>query len=454
MNVTMEKNGNVSGVITVSLTEQDYKDKVKKDLKAIGQKHHIDGFRAGKVPEGLLRKMFGKQVLADVVNRETVDALFKYIEDNKLSILGEPLSANETKEVDFTQKDYSFSFEVGFAPEFDVVVNKDVTIPYYTIAVDDEMVKRQDDAFARRFGSQVPGNAVDASALVKGSVVELNADGTVKDGGISAESTIISMEYVAGTEERDKFMGKKVGDKVVFNPKAAGKGSVADVASMLNVDKEQAENVDSDFEFTIKEIIVLKLAEKNQEFFDGVFGKDVVKDEAAYFDKLKELIANQLKLDSNYRFTIDARNVLSGKVGALELPAEFLKKWLKKTNEKINDGNVNEEYERMRPAAEWQLIKEKAVKNLGVKVEDADLQREAKMLASQQFAQYGMNNVPDEYIDKYAKDFLENKEYRQHLIEKAVDDKLFAAIKDNVTLDEKTVSVDEFNKLFAADVKE
>ena len=186
MNVTMEKNGNVSGVITVSLTEQDYKDKVKKDLKAIGQKHHIDGFRAGKVPEGLLRKMFGKQVLADVVNRETVDALFKYIEDNKLSILGEPLSANETKEVDFTQKDYSFSFEVGFAPEFDVVVNKDVTIPYYTIAVDDEMVKRQDDAFARRFGSQVPGDAVDASALVKGSVVELNADGTVKDGGIKS----------------------------------------------------------------------------------------------------------------------------------------------------------------------------------------------------------------------------------------------------------------------------
>ena len=144
----------------------------------------------------------------------------------------------------------------------------------------------------------------------------------------------------------------------------------------------------------------------------------------AYFDKLKEMIANQLKLDSNYRFTIDARNVLSGKVGALELPAEFLKKWLKKTNEKINDGNVNEEYEKMRPAAEWQLIKEKAVKNLGVKVEDADLQREAKMLASQQFAQYGMNNVPDEYIDKYAKDFLENKEYRQHLIEKAVDEQV------------------------------
>ncbi len=453
MNVTMEKTGNVSGIITVSLTEQDYQDKVKKDLKTIGQKHHIDGFRAGKVPEGLLRKMFGKQVLADVINRETVDALFKYIDDNKLSILGEPLSANDTKEVDFSQKDYSFSFEVGFAPEIDIEVDKNLTIPYYTITVDDDMVKRQDDAFARRYGSQVKGEKVDGTALVKGSVVELNADGTVKENGISTENTIISMEYVSGTEERDKFIGKAVGDKVVFNPKSAGKGNVADVASMLNIEKEQAENVDSDFEFTIKEIIVLKLAEKNQEFFDEVFGKDVVKDEAGYFEKLREMIANQLKLDSNYRFTIDARNVLTGKAGAIELPVEFLKKWLKKTNEKINDENVDEEYERMRPAAEWQLIKEKAVNKLGIKVEEDDLKREARMLAAQQFAQYGMANVPEEYIDKYAKDFLDNKEYRQRLLDKAVDDKLFAAVKDNVTLEEKAVSVEEFNKLFASEEK-
>ena len=453
MNVTMEKTGNVSGVITVSLTEQDYQDKVKKDLKTIGQKHHIDGFRAGKVPEGLLRKMFGKQVLADVINRETVNALFKYIDDNKLSILGEPLSASESQEVDFTQKDFTFSFEVGFAPEFDIEINKDLSIPYYTITVDDEMVKRQDEAFTRRYGSQVPGDKIDESALVKGSVAELNADGSLREGGIAAESTIISMEYIAGTDERGKFLGKAVGDKVVFNPKAAGKGSVADVASMLNIEREQAENVESDFEFTIKEIIVLKPAEKNQDFFDDVFGKDVVKDEAGYTLKLREMIANQLKLDSNYRFTIDARKAISEKVGELELPVEFLKKWLKKTNEKINDENVDEEYDRMRPAAEWQLIKEKIVKNLGIKVDDDDLKREARMLAVQQFAQYGMSNVPDEYIEKYAKDFLDNKEYRQHLLDKAVDDKMFAAVKDNVALEEKAVSVEEFNKLFTTEEK-
>lgn len=452
MNVTMEKNGNVGGVITVSLEEKDYQDKVAKDLKTIGQKHHIDGFRPGKVPAGLLKKMFGKQVLADVINRETVDALFKYIEDEKLSILGEPL-AEDNQEVDFDKKDFTFKFEVGLAPAFELNVDKSITVPYYKIDVTDEMAQRQDEAFTRRFGSQVPGEEVNETALIKGSVAELNEDGSVKEGGIVAESTIVSMEYLGKTSEGEKFSGKKVGDKVVFNPAAAGNGSDAEVASMLNIDKEQAAGVKSNFEFTIKEIIVLKPAEKNQEFFDMVFGKDEVKNEEEYATKLKEMIANQLMLDSNYRFTLDAQKVLMEKVGNLELPVEFLKKWLKKTNEKINDENVDAEYEKMLPAAEWQLVKERIAKVFEVKVGDEDLKREAKMLAAQQFAQYGMTNVPDEYVEKYAEDFLKNKDYRQRLIEKSVDDKLFAAVKEAVTLDEKEVSVEEFNKLFEAEAE-
>lgn len=448
MNVTLEKNGNVSGVITVSLEEKDYQEKVNKDLKAIGQKHPLDGFRPGKVPAGLLKKKFGKQVLADVINRETIDALFKYIEDQKLSILGEPLAV-ETQEVDFDKKDFTFQFEVGLAPEINVELNKDITIPYYKIKVDDDMVKRQDEAFTRRFGSQVPGEEVDATALVKGSVAELNEDGSVKEGGIST-NTIVSMEYLGGSEENKKFFGKKVGEKVVFNPSVAANNNAAEVASMLNIEKAEAENVKANFEMTISEIIVLKLAEKNQEYFDNVFGKDVVKDEAEYTEKLREMIATQLMLDSNYRFTIDAQEALMAEVGEMELPVEFLKKWLVRTNEKITDENVNEEFEKMLPAAKWQLVKEQVAKNCGVKVDDEDLKREAKMLAAQQFAQYGMTNVPEEYIEKYAEDFLKNKEYRQRLIEKAVDNKLFAAVKEAVNIEEKEVSVEEFNNLFKA----
>lgn len=446
MNVTMEKIGNVDGIITVSLEENDYQDKVQKELKTIGQKHHIDGFRAGKVPFGLLKKMFGKQVLAEVVNKETIDALFKYIQDNKLRILGEPL-AEDSQEVDFAQKDYTFKFEIGLAPEFNISLDENVKIPYYNIAVDDEMVQRQSDMFTRRFGSQVPGDNVDETALIKGTATELNEDGSVKEGGIST-NTILSMEYLTRANQQELFMGKVVGDKVIFNPEKAGNGNATEIASMLNQTKEDAENIHSDFEFVISEIIVLKPAELNQEFFDSVFGNDVVKNETEYKDKLREMIEIQLHQDSNYRFTIDAQKVIMDKVGEVELPTNFLKKWLKKTNERITDENVDAEYERMLPSAIWQLVKEKFVRELEIKVSDEDLQKEANMLAANQFAQYGMTNVPDEVIEKYGKDFLANKEYRQRLLEKSIDDKLFDAVRGLVALDEKSVTVTEFNDLF------
>ncbi|MDD6140028.1 MAG: trigger factor family protein, partial [Bacteroidales bacterium] len=252
MNVTMEKTGNVSGIITVSIEENDYLDKVKKDLKTIGQKRQIPGFRQGKVPEGILRKMFGKQVLADVLNRETVEALYKYISDNKLKVLGEPLLNAESQEVSFDTKEYTFSFEIGLAPEIDVKLDKSLKVPFYTIAVSDEMVDGHNKSILRRYGKQEPGDAVDETALVKGSVVEL-ANGEALEGGIANDNTIISMEYVADADEKAKFIGKAVGDKVVFNPKAAAKGVTTEIASMLNIEKEAAEGVENDFEFTIKE---------------------------------------------------------------------------------------------------------------------------------------------------------------------------------------------------------
>ncbi|MGN1258506.1 MAG: trigger factor, partial [Candidatus Limisoma sp.] len=216
-----------------------------------------------------------------------------------------------------------------------------------------------------------------------------------------------------------------------------------------NIEKEAAEAVENDFEFTIKEIIVLKLAEKNQEFYDEVFGADKVHNEEEYDAELRKMIAGQLRLDSNYRFTIDAQAALEKAVGEIELPEEFLKKWLVKTNEKVTAENVDEEYARMKPAAAWQLIKEVIVEQQGIKVADDDLLREAKILAVQQFAQYGMSNVPDEYVDRYAEDFLKNDDYRRRLADKAIDDKIFTAIRENADVEEKEVSADEFNKLFA-----
>ena len=448
MNVTLDRIDSVNGVITLSIEEKDYQDKVKKELKQIGMKHPLPGFRPGHVPAGLLQKKYGKEVLVEVVNREIYDNLINYIQENKLNILGEPIIAN-AGEVDFdTQKDFSFKFEIGFAPEINVAVDKSVTIPYYTIEVDQNMIDQQNDMLRKRFGKQVQGEQVDATALVKGSMVELDEAGAVKEGGMTVESTIVAPQYFKNEDEKAKFADKKVGEEVVFNPWNTCDGNQAEMSSMLNVDKEQSDTK-SDFKLTITEILINKPADLDQEYFDGVFGKDNVKTEEEYFAKLKEMIAGQLVNDSNFRFTMDAEKVLKEKVGALTLPTEFLKKWLVRQDNKYTAENIDEEFTKMVPQLEWQLIKEQVVKQLEVKVNEEDLTADAKRIAYQQFAQYGMANVPEDMLEKYAKDILENKEYRSQIVQQSVDNKLYAAIKNAVTLDEKTVNVEGFNALFA-----
>lgn len=443
----MEKVDAVNGVITVSLAENDYQEKVKKELKQIGMRYPEKGFRPGHVPAGLLQKKYGKEVLVDVVNREISESLSKHISDNKLNVLGEPLLSN-AEDINFdTDKDFTFKFEVGFAPEIDLTIDKKIAIPYYNIEVDDDMVNKQDEALKRRFGKQVAGEEVDDTALVKGSMVEVDEKGAEKEDGIKVESTVLSPQYFKSDDQKALFIGKKVGDEIVFNPSATCEGNTSELASMLNVDKEQA-NTQSDFKITIKEILVVKDAEHNQEFFDGVFGKDAVKTEEEYTAKLKEMIAIQLKSDSNYRFTIDTQKVLKDKVGSLELPSAFLKKWLLKQNDKHTPETIDDDFAKMVPEIEWQLIKEKIVKDCNIKVEDDDLLVVAKLIAQQQFAQYGMSNIPEDVIERYAKEILENKDYRPSIVERAVEEKIYNAIRSSVKVEEKTVPVAEFNALF------
>ncbi|MBQ1987031.1 MAG: trigger factor [Muribaculaceae bacterium] len=448
MNVTLDRIDNVNGVITLSIEEKDYQEKVKKELKQIGMKHPLPGFRPGHVPASLLQKKYGKDVLVEIVNREIYDNLVNYIQENKLNILGEPIISN-AEEVNFdTMKDFSFKFEVGFAPEVSLKLDNTVTVPYYNIEVDQKMVDQQNEMLCKRFGKQVKGEQVDATALVKGSMVELDENGAVKENGLNVESTIVAPQYFKSEDEKAKFADKKLGDEIVFNPWATCEGNLGELSSMMNVDREQAD-IKSDFKLTVNEILVNQPAELNQELFDAVFGKDSCKNEEEYFAKLKEMIAGQLVNDSNFRFTVDAEKVLREQVGTLELPTEFLKKWLVRQDNKYTAENIDEEFTKMVPQLEWQLIKEQAAKQLDVKVNDDDLLADAKRIAYQQFAQYGMTNIPEDMIEKYAKDILENKEYRSQIVQQSVDNKLYAEIKNAVKLDEKTVNVDEFNALFA-----
>ena len=449
MNVSMEKIDNVSARIIVSVVENDYQEKVTKEIKQIGRTHTIPGFRKGHVPFGELNRRFGKQIASDVINQEVYEAVSNYIRDNKLGILGEPLPV-EVQELDLkNQKDYTFQYEIGLAPEININLDKNTHIPFYPIQISQEMIDEQDKNFRERFGSQVPGEEVDAKALVKGSIMELNEDGSIKDGedAIQVTSGIVAPMYFKSKEESDKFIGKKVGDKVVFNPYNTCEGNVAELASMLQVDKDKAGNIKGNFEFSIAEIIVVKPADLNQEYFDGLFGKDKVTSEDAYFAEIKKMISSQISGNSDMLFRIQTEKQLVEQYGNVELPETFLKKWLIARNDGFTAETIDAEFEKMIPSLKWQLIKERIAADAEIKIEEADVMAHAKALAANQFAQYGMTNMDDDTLTDYAKRILADKNYRPRIIEEVGDIKLFDAIKEKVTLDVKEISLEEFKEI-------
>ncbi len=452
MNIKFEKIDDVNGDITVTLEEKDYSDKVKKQLKDIAKNHTEPGFRPGKVPAGLIQKKYGNAVKYDIINKEVGNAVFDYIKENNLHVLGNPVpQQNDDFKID--DADFTLKFKVGIAPEFETKVNKDLKIPYYTIKVSEEMIGRQDEQFTRRFGKQEAGDTVDATALVKGVITELDENGEPKENGIVVENGIVAPQYFKDEDQKKLFEGKHVGDIVKFNPAVTCESNAAEMASMLNIDKNDVENHKGDFNFDIKEIIVLKPAEHNQEFYNGIFGEDKVHNEEEYKAALKEMIAEGLKNDSNFRFTIDAKKAVQDAIGKLTLPDEILKDFLKSQNEALNNENIDEEYTRLLPELEWELEKEAIASQLDLKVTEEDLLNTARMMAQSQFAQYGMTNVPAESLDKYAQDILKDEKARTQVYNQTADMKLYSGIRDNVTVEAKEVDVEEFNDLFRNELK-
>lgn len=452
MKVTLEKNNDLDAVIKVQVVEADYAEKVDKDLRELGRTRQIPGFRKGHVSIEHLRRLFGRDVKAHVLNDEVFKAVLDYLRDNKIDILGEPLP-KAVEEINLTQKDYTFEYEVGIAPKLDIEVNKEIKVPYDIIEVDSKMLEEQDKALRARFGSQEPGEEADATALVKGAIMQLDADGNVmtSEDAIQVVAGIVSPQHFASKEEADKFLGKKVGDKVVFNPaKAEGDNKVA-LASMLNVDKEKVEGLTSDFEMAISEIIVLKPAEHNEEFFKAVFNQDDIKTEEQYNDALKALIARELAPNSDYKFNHDVQKALVEKFGNFELPGEFLKKWLQARNSEITAEDAAKEYDTMLPSIKWELIKGEIARKQDIKVDNDDLLNFAKGVAARQFAQYGMMNMSDDVIADYAKRMLEDQKFARQIHEQASDMKLFNALRALVDVEEKTVTLDEFKKLVGAE---
>ncbi len=442
MNVNLEKINDTTGKLVVNVVEADYQQKVSDELKKIGKTHVIPGFRKGAVPQSMLKRRFGKEVTSDVINREVYEAVFKYLQDNKIDILGEPIPV-DVKELDLeNQKDYTFEYEIGFAPAIEVKLDKEEHLPYYRIEVTPEMIEEQDRAISARFGSQQILEAYADRALVKGTLKEVGKE----EGAIEVEAAIIGPWTFKNKEQEAKFAEAKPGDVITFNPYEATEGNVAELSSLLNVDREKAAEAKGDFTITISEITGIKPAEHNEEFFKQAFGADCT-DEEKYQEALKNMIASQLLPNSAALFERQTRDTLLERFGNFELPAEFLKKWFVRRNEGISAENVDEEYEKAIPSIKWELISGHIARQLDVKVTEENLLTYATHMAARQFAQYGMTNIDEDMLKGYAKNMLNDKNSRRYIIDAVTNANLFEAIGNAVTIDDHTVTLDEFKAI-------
>ncbi len=455
MNISLNKTNNVNGIITIEMERADFQENVDKALNQFRRKANIPGFRPGKVPMGVVKKLYQTSVLAEEVNKLISSSLSNYIQENKLPILGEPLPIeNSEKELDLEKDEkFSFEFEVGLSPELDIVFDKNDTLPYYKVKLEADLLEKQIDGYKQNYGTydKIEELAVETD-LLKGVAVELE-NGEPKEGGIVVENAILMPSYIKNDEEtKNRFVGANAGDDVIINPSKAYDNE-AEIASFLNLPKEEAVKVTSDFQFKINEITRFKEAELNQEMFDKVLGEGVVSDEESFRAKIEESLNNQFVPDTDYFFMKEVKKAMLEKLKDVEFPEDFLKKWLKLTNENATEELIENDFSNILNDIKYQLAKEKIVKDNDIKTEAADVQALATQVAQAQFAQYGMSNLPVEMLQDYVKRMLEKEETVNGLFARVVENKIVAWLKENISIEEKEITSDEFSKMTAEENK-
>lgn len=450
MNVSLTNVDSVNAILQINVTKEDYQEKLDNALKTFRKKANIPGFRPGTVPMGMVKKMYGKSILAEEVNKLVGENLYKYIQDNKLNVLGEPLPNEEKQQpIDFSlEGDYEFYFDVALAPEIKLSLTKKDKVKYYAIEVDEELVDKQIASYKANYGKyeKIEEGAKETD-LIRGTISELE-DGKVKEGGIFVEAGIVMPSYMKDEAEQAKFVGAKAGDVIVFNPGKAYNGNETEIASMLHIEKDAVETIAAEFQFAITEITRYQEAELDQDLFDKVFGAGNVTTEADFKAKVKETIAEQFAPDSDYKFLLDAKELLEKKTGDLQFPDAFLKRWFIASGEERTAESVDADYPKIIADLKFHLIKEQIAKDNDIKIENEDMKIIAMQAARAQFAQYGMMNLPDEMVENYANDMLKNKDNARNLLDRAMENKIIDVLKSKLGLEETVISLDEFRKFF------
>ena len=451
MKISFDCADKINGLLTMTIEAADYQEAVEKTLKNYRKKAQVPGFRPGMVPMGMIKKQYGTAVKVEEVNKLLSEKLYAYIQENNIKMLGEPLP-NQEKQVpqDFEKDaDLTFVFDIAVAPEFQAELSGKDKIDYYTIKVEDKLIDDQVQMYASQAGEFVKADVFSGNDTITGDLRELDESGNTKEGGIVTESGMVMPAYIKDEDQKKLFDGAKPGDIITFNPKKAYPDNDAEVAALLKVQKEDVKDLTADFSYQITEIRHFQPAPVDQKLFDRVFGEGTVTDEKAFREKIAETIAPQLQQNSDYKFLLDVRKYMEEKVGKLEFPEALLKRVMLQNNKDKGADYVENNFEGSIKELAWHLIKEQLVAANNIKVEDDDLKTVAKEAIRAQFAQYGMSNVPDDVLENYAAEQLKKRENIDNFVSRAIDLKLTETLKNVVKLNQKEVTLEEFNKLMS-----
>ena len=450
MNISFEAPDKINGLMTITLETADYQPEVDKTLKDYRKRANIPGFRPGQAPMGMIKRQFGPSVKVEAINKMLGEKLYEYVRENKIQMLGEPLPSDKQEQLDFeSDKPLTFKFDIAVAPEFEAKLSGKDKIAYYNITVEDKLIDQQVEMYQSHAGHYEKVENFDAEQrdMLKGDLRELDAKGNVKEGGITVADAVLMPQYMKVDDQKKLFDGAKLGDIITWNPRKAYPESDVEVSSLLKIQKEEVKDHEGDFTFQITEISRYVKAEINQELFDQTFGEGTVKSEKEFRQKIADQISQQFKADSDYKFLLDVRAHMEKKVGKLEFPEALLKRVMLNNNKDKGQDFVEKNFEASIKELGWHMIKEQLVAAQDIKVEDADLKNVAKEAARAQFAQYGMSNVPDEYLENYAAEMMKKRENVDGLVDRAVDVKLTAALKNVVKLEEKDITLEDFQKM-------
>ncbi|MDP4223908.1 MAG: trigger factor [Bacteroidota bacterium] len=453
MNITRENIDDLNAVLKIQVEKADYEEKTEKVLRDYRKKANIRGFRPGMVPIGIIRKMYGRAVKIDEINKTVGESIQKYLTDEKIEILGDPLAhPDENEKIDFdAQESFTFSFDLGLSPEFEIKLSKKNKVICYEIDADEKIKNDYLENYTRRYGRFEKADTSEEKDMLKGRVEALDEDDNPKPEGPAADDTTLSIDIIKDKKIKKLFTGKTQGETVDFDIRKAFPND-HEIAGLLRKQKDDVTGIDGNFRFTINEVSRFHPAEINQELFNRIYGEGVVSSEDEFRKKIDEEINANLKAESDYKLNLDLKKLAIDKTDFL-LPEEFLKRWLLKVNDKTTSEQIEKEFDSFRHDLKWQLIRNKVARTNEVKITEEELQKEAENITKAQFRQYGLFYATDEQVTNYAKETLKREEDAKRIADKILEGKVLELLKDMVKIENKAVTIDEFNKLYDQESK-